>query len=247
MSNPLTGDFEAVLQVSGATVNRLLASMHQNDGAKPSLPSFPHGIGIRIGDPTPYHGLKGTIFSQVSVPSIELIHGVSDRFWLEVSIRARYKADPGTKHLPEFIHGTLRAQYRMDSIDPTCRGWRKLAGEYLWIRAIGDTVSFTGTAEDDSNLYSIAAADADPAAIDARITQLARFLLTQKFEATPHKVSRRFRRGSMRSLHVGANRSVVAVPIGLTGEPSGNIGSINQDLLDGSTRAMARAPASALC
>jgi hypothetical protein len=235
MANPLTGDFEAVLQVSGATVNRLLATMHQNGGAKTTLPAFTHGTQIRIGDPTPIDGMRGTILFQVSVPRIDLIHGVSDRFWLEIAVRARYKPDPGSVPIPEFIHGTVRAQYRIDSIDPSCRGWERKAPDYLWIRVIGDTVSFTGTAEDDAtNEFSIAAASLDPAVADARITRLARALLRTRFEATPHKVSRRFRRGSMRSLHVGANRTVVAVPIGLTADPpAGRIDSINQDLLEG--------------
>ena len=50
MSNPLTGDFDAILQVSGSTVNRLLASMHQNAFTNRNLPSFPHTVQIRIGD-----------------------------------------------------------------------------------------------------------------------------------------------------------------------------------------------------
>lgn len=234
MANPLTGDFEAVLQVSGSTVNRLLATMHQNNGTKPSLPTFPHGVWIRVGDPTPIHGMRGYILGQASVPHIDLIHGVSDRFWLELSVRARYMADNGSVPVPEFIHGTVRAQYRIESIDPGCWGWQKLAPDYLWIRAIGDTVSFTGTAADDANPLLVSPTIVDPATADLRITQLARFLLTNQFEATPHKVSRRFRRGSMRSLNVGANRSAVVVPIGLSGDPSaGRIDSVNQDILDG--------------
>ena len=89
MANPLTGDFDAVLQVSGTTVNRLLASMHQNAGDKPQLPSFPHLIGLRIGDPHPIDGMRGSIRAQVSAPQIELIHGADNKFHLEVSIRAR--------------------------------------------------------------------------------------------------------------------------------------------------------------
>lgn len=233
MANPLTGDYEAVLQVSGSTVNRLLASMHQNAGSNPKLPSFPHGIWIRIGDPNPIDGMRGNILGQVSVPRIDLIHGVSDRFWLEVSIRARYTPDPGTVPIPEFIHGTVRAQYRIDNIDPSCPGWEKLAANHLWIRAVRDTISFTGTAEDDTSFVSVVQG-VDPATADARITQLAKYLLTKKFEATPHKVSRRFQRGSMRSLNAGTNSSLVAIPIGLSGDPSpGNIASINQDILDG--------------
>jgi hypothetical protein len=48
VANPLTGDFEAVLQVGGLTVNRLLATMHQSGGSNPSLPSFPHAVWIRF-------------------------------------------------------------------------------------------------------------------------------------------------------------------------------------------------------
>jgi hypothetical protein len=233
VANPLTGDFEAVLQVSGATVNRLLASMHQHGGTK-DLPNFPHGIWLRIGDPDPIDGMRGNILGQVSVPRLDLIHGVTDRFWLEVAIRARYTADPGTVPIPEFIHGTVRAQYRIDNVDPGCNGWEKIPGNYLWIRAMRDTVSFTGTAVDEEELTAIATATVDPAVADARITKLARFLLTKRFEATPHKVSNRYRRGSMRSLNVGPKRSAVAVPIGLSGDPSsGNIASIDQELLAG--------------
>ena len=234
MANPLTGDFDAVLQVSGSTVNRLLASIHQNGGTKTTLPGFTHGTRLRVGDPTPIDGMRGTIEFQVSVPHIDLIHGVTDRFWLDVGVRARYRADPGSVPVPEFIHGIVRAQYRIDPIDPSCWGWEKLAAQYLWIRVIPDTVSFTGTAVDDDLDFSVLAAGMDPAVADARITRLARVLLKVRFEATPHKVSKRFRKGSMRSLHVGANRSVVAVPLGLTGDPiAGQIESINQDLLDG--------------
>lgn len=234
MANPLTGDFEAVLQVSGSTVNRLLASMHQNAWSKPSLPSFPHGVWIRVGDPNPIDGMRGNIRGQVSVPRIDLIHGTSDRFWLDVAIRARYTPDPGSVPIPEFIHGIIRAQYRIDNIDRTCTGWGKIAADYLWIRVIRDTVSFTGTAVDDPGMLAVAPPIIDAATADERITRLARFLLSRRFKAAPHKVtSARFRRGSMRSLNVGTNRSLVAVPIGITGDPPpGDIESIDQDILD---------------
>lgn len=234
MANPLTGDFEAVLQVSGATVNRLLASMHQNAGANPDTPTFPHVMRMRIGDPHPIDGMKGSIAGQISVPRIDLIHGVSDRFWLEVSIRARYTPDGGSVPLPEFIHGTVRAQYSIDMVDPSCFGWEKITGEFLWVRVVDDTVSFTGTAVDDIAIYSAAQTPIDPSVADARITQLVRHLLKTRFQATPHKVSKRFKRGAMRSLNTGTNNSLVAVPIGLSGDPSaGKIDSINQNILNG--------------
>ena len=234
MANALTGDFEAVLQVSGATVNRLLASMHQNAGANAETPSFPHSMRMRIGDPEPVDGIKGSASAQISVPHVDLIHGVTDRFWLEVSIRARYTPDAGTVPLPEFIHGTVRAQYRIDMIDRRCFGWEKIASDFLWVRVVEDTVSFTGTAVDDTALISATQASIDPSTADARITRVARHLLKTTFQATPHKVSGRFRRGTMRSLNTGAKSSLVAIPIGISGDPTGGkIESINQNILGG--------------
>jgi hypothetical protein len=233
MSNPITGDFEAVLQVSGGTINRLLASMHQNAGFNANLPSLPHSVALRIGDGETIDGLRGTVWAQIAVPRIELIHASTDRFWLEVGIRARYKPDAGTRPLPEFIHGTVRAQYRLEGIDPSCLGWGKKASEYLWIRVVDDSVSFRGTAVDDTNLLLVTTAvDSEPV-VNARITRLITFLLRTKFEATPHHVSKRFRRGAMRSLHLGIDQSAVAMPIGLSGDPvAGRLDSVDQDLLE---------------
>jgi hypothetical protein len=228
MANPLTGDFDAVLQVSGSTINRLLATMHQNIDEKSELPRFPHSVAMRIGDPTPIDGMRGTAWAQLSVPRIDLIHGKDDRFNLEVGIRVRYKPDPGTTPLPEFIHGTVRAQYKIQKIDPNCFGWSKAAADYIWIRVDAPTVSFDGSAVDDTNPF-IVVQPPDPAQVDARITRLVMYLLKRKFQATPQKVEGRFRRGAMRSLNVGINRSAVAVP--LAGQ--GQLASINQELLDG--------------
>ena len=234
MANPQTGDFEAVLQVSGRTVNRLMASLHQNFGFKPNLPVFPHSAALRVGDPKAIQGLRGTARVQIAAPLIELIHGSTDRFWLQVDIRARYKPDAGTKPLPEFIQGTVKAQYRLEGIDPACRGWGKRAAEYLWIRVVDDSVSFTGTALDDLNALMAIAGVVDEDEVNARITAVLTLLLMTTFEATPHRVSKRFRRGAMRSLHPGPNQSVVVLPIGLSGEPvGGRIESVDQDLLDG--------------
>ena len=228
MANPLTGDYDVVLQVSGTTINRLLATMHQNTDEKSELPKFPHSVAMRIGDPTPIDGMRGTAWAQLTVPRIDLIHGKDDRFNLEVGIRARYKPDPGTTPLPEFIHGIVKAQYKIQKIDPNCFGWGKAASDYLWIRVDASTVSFDGTAVDDTSPF-IAVQPPDPAQVDARITRLVMYLLKRKFQATPQKVEGRFRRGAMRSLNVGINRSAVAVP--LAGQ--GQLASINQELLDG--------------
>ena len=233
MSNALTGDFDAVLQVSGATVNRLLATMHQNAGLTTELPTFPHAARLRIGDPTAIDGMRGTVTAQASVPRIELnprFHqSLLARTLYSGAIRRRYGNDTSSRVHQWDRSGTVR----LDPIDPTCFGWSKLAADFMWVRVVGETVSFTGTATDDVSFVSIAH-PVDETVVRARITRLITVLLQKQFAATPHKVSSRFRRGSMRSLHVGTNRSVVALPIGLAGEsPSGNINSINQGLLEG--------------
>jgi hypothetical protein len=233
MPNPLTGDFEAVLQISGRTVNRLLASMHQNASSKPNLPSFPHSLYLRIGDERAIDGVRGTVRVQVSVPRVELIHGVTDRFLLEVGVRARYSADAGTTPLAEFIHGVVRAEYRIHGIDRTCFGWSGIAEDYIWVRVVKDSVRFTGTAFDDRGPWSVIVA-ADEQEIQSRITRQIATLLATRFEATPHRVSKRFRRGSLRSLSAPIGGSAVALPLGLSGEPAGNIESVNNVLLEGS-------------
>ncbi|MBA3356626.1 MAG: hypothetical protein H0U18_11970 [Pyrinomonadaceae bacterium] len=245
MPNPLTGDFEAVLQVSGATINRLLASMHQNASAKPNLPSFPHSVRMRVGDNRAIDGVRGSADVQVSVPHVELIHGVTDRFILEVGIRAWYRPDPGTSPLPTFIHGTVRAEYRIRDIDPACRGWAKRAADYLWIRVVRDSVRFEGTAQEDESVLGggISILPVDTAVVDAanmaKITKQIAGLLATRFEATPHPVSNRFRRGLLRSLNAPIGGSAVVTPIGLSGEPAGNIASVNNLLLEGADLAVA--------
>src|SRR4051812_43810583 len=127
MPNPLTGDFDAVLQVSGGTVNRLVASMHQNAFADASKPSLPHVSWFRIGNHDQPQGERGSVAAQISVPHITLIDGATDRFQLEVGVRARYRADPGSTPLADIIHGTVRASYYFQEIDPSCWGWQDIA------------------------------------------------------------------------------------------------------------------------
>src|SRR6266542_4100197 len=234
MPNPLTGDFEAVLQVSGATINRLLASMHQNAFANLNLPSFPHSVQMRIGDPHAFDGVRGRLHAQLSVPQVELIHGAIDRFILEVGVRAWYKPDPGTSPLPAFIHGTVRAEYRIQDIDPNCTGWAKLAADSLWFRVVKDSVRFQGTAEEDRSGPPIVISDATVAANLKKITKQTAVLLATRFEATPHPVTKRFRRGALRTLNAPAGGSAVATALSLNGDPTGDIASINTLLLDGS-------------
>jgi hypothetical protein len=244
MSNPLTGDFEAVLQIDGSTVNRLTASMHQNTNAAPGIPSFPHALWMRIGDGRSVDGVRGIVQAQLGVPQVQLINGATDRFNLEVGVRARYTADLGTAPLPQFIHGTVRAQYRIQDIDPNCLGWSQKASQYLWIRVVKDSVQFTGTAVDDrSSIVPIplnpATAAATDAANAARITRQIASLLAARFAAVPHPVSPQFHRGAMRSLVAPDGASAVAMPVGLTGDPVGQITSIGNLLTNGSDFAIA--------
>ncbi|CAN5746774.1 hypothetical protein BH18ACI4_BH18ACI4_05070 [soil metagenome] len=233
MPNSLTGDFEAVLQISGATINRLLASMHQNAFSNINLPSFPHSVQMRIGDGHSFDGVRGRVHAHLSVPQVELIHGATDRFILEVGVRAWYKPDPATSPLPAFIHGTVRAEYRIQDIDPACIGWAKLAPDNLWFRVVKDSVRFQGTAEEDRAGLASVVSPATEAANLSKITKQIAVLLATRFEATPHPVSKRFRRGSLRTLNAPIGGSAVATSLSLNGDPAGDIASINTILLDG--------------
>ena len=237
LSNPLTGQFDAVLEVSGSTVNRLLASMHQNDRLNPKTPTLPHVVQGRIDAGT----MHGAMHAQVSVPRIKLIGGSTDRFHLELSIRARYVPDSGSDPLPEFIHGTVGADYLVEKVDPTCRGWRHIADDYLWVRVVEESVTFRGSAVDDLTVGGLGVITGeDDATINARVTALIATLLKTQFEATPHKVSRAFRPGSLRSLDGGSDGTAVAIPLSLDGSaPLGSISGVNQVFLAGRDFAVA--------
>jgi hypothetical protein len=77
MSNFLTGDFDAVFQLSRGTVNRLLATTHQNKkGYSKTMPLSPQKLVSRIGDfesVTVGEGqVHGTAWVQIPVPTIEI-------------------------------------------------------------------------------------------------------------------------------------------------------------------------------
>ncbi len=187
----------------------------------------------------------GTMQAQVSVPTIELINGSSDRFHLEVGLLARYLPDPTTSPFPEFIHGTVRADYRIEDIDPHCAGWSTLASKYLWIRVIASTVVFTGTAEPSAQevarglFLDAATAEVNASAHQETITEVIRLLLSTTFEATPHPVARQFRRGHLRSLSSPTDGSAVALAVGLSGEPVGDLASIEHVVLSEADFALA--------
>ncbi|MBW3579253.1 MAG: hypothetical protein KY462_16270 [Actinobacteria bacterium] len=237
MANGLTGDFDAVVQVAGSTVNRLVASMHQNGGRDEARPTLPHLVRIRIGDDHPIDGVVGWLAAQVGVPRITLIHGSRDRFHMDVGVRATFDGDAGSAAFPRYIHGTVGADYRIAKIPGNCWGWSKLADDYLWIRVDRDSVRFDGDWDDSEGelvpvigVFPVADLDTTREVIRRQIVGL----LDGRFEATPHAVSKRFRRGHLRSI-VGGGDS--AVTFGLQGD--GNIASVGAIFLDGADVAAA--------
>ncbi|MDT5104328.1 MAG: hypothetical protein QOI25_1841 [Mycobacterium sp.] len=237
MANSLTGDFDFVVEVSDGTLDRLAATMHQNGFSNPATPSLPHIAYFRIGgDPNGVGGERGSVAAQVGVPRVVLIDGATDRFWAEIGFRARYRADPGTTPLADVIHGTIRAMYRFQDIDPTCAGWRDIAGDYLWLRVVPGSVSFDGTVSNDPQPTQVVQ-PTDEQRVKQDITkQLAALLAGQFQPSTPHPIGKQHRFRRFRTLSQGSalGSSVVAFPFGLGDEsPPGDLGSITALFLDG--------------
>jgi hypothetical protein len=232
MTNTLTGDFDAVLEVSGGTLRRLIAGMHQNSFGDTSKPSIPHVAYFRLQGRYPLEGEHGSVFVQIGVPYVHLIHGATDRVQVEIGIRAQYHPDIGSALLADFIHGTVRAEYQFQDIDPNCWGWRDIAGDYLWLRVIEDSVTFDGTVYNASGIFELVKLLDEPT-VEAHIRSHLQGLLAKDFAPTPQPLDRRYRR--MRSLNYGEPfASAVAIPYGLSGEiPAGNVTSISELFLDG--------------
>ena len=228
MANELTGDFEAVLQVSGSAINRLMATLHQNAGNLEGLPGHPHVMSLHLVGDDSVDGVLGWVHAQLGVPRVELLDGATDRFDLIVNVRARFDADPGSAYLPQAIHGTVSASYKIEPIDPRCPGWKKAANDYLWARVLKDTVRFSGTVS-----------GVDDPEVKPRIERLVAHLLDNRFEMAPHKVYKRFRPGQMRSL-TSEGGDVVALPVSISGAtPFGQISSMDAIFLDGHDFAVA--------
>jgi len=109
VSNFLTGDFDAVFQLSRGTVNRLLATTHQNrQGYSKKMPLSPQKLVSRIGGYESVNvgegQVRGTAWVQISVPTIEIVPNSTEELIIECWIRARYRADPDTVPLPQFLY-----------------------------------------------------------------------------------------------------------------------------------------------
>src|SRR3954453_6136428 len=203
--------------------------MHQNEFEKPGLPGFPHRAWVALGDREVIDGVQGRLQTQIGVPQIELVDRADDRFVLHASIRARYIADYDTEPLADLISGNVRAEYRLTDIDPNCVGWAGNASKYIWFRVVEGSVSFNGTVDNELD-PAAAVLPLDEGAAIEKVNRQLRYLLRTAFAPTPHRVSKRFRRGSMMSLAKGPGNTAVAVPL----FPSGpQLGSVDQVVLDG--------------
>ncbi len=222
MSNALTGDLEAFLQVSGKTIRRLLASIHQQGGSPTGLPTFPHSAFFRIGDgAAQVDGVRGSVRAQIAVPAVQFANDARDRFTIRTWVRARYLADTATTPLPEFVHGELRADYIVDEIRDTQRG-----GDLLTAKVDPDSVLFTSAGPDTS--------------ADAEITRQALFLLQTRFQMRPHPLGDEFRLKRLKTLVApdGTQALVIALPLNHP-EPTGDPAGVNTVVLGGKDFAVA--------
>lgn len=208
VANLLTGDFAAVIQVSENTLNRLVASMHQNYGGNPAVPSIQHSVTFRVEDEAEAAGLQGTAWTQVGVPRVTLLDRAVDRFAIEAALRIMYIPDSETRAPASFVQGTFRAQCTFEDIDPDFLGWRKLASQYAWIRVVEDSVSFDCSISDDPWL-EIPRVDRHSLAtlVAAQIRTVLR-----RSGSLPHPTRPSFRRGSFISL-VQKPGSILEAPL----------------------------------
>ncbi len=231
MANALTGDFDAVLQVSAGTLRRLVANMHQNASGNPANPSIPHVAYLRLDDEVAGH--RGSIAAQIGAPHLHLIGGATDRIQIEVGIRARYRADPGSLPLADIIHGAVWAEYRLHDIDPRCLAWQRAGGDYFWFRVVKDSVRFEGTVLNESSSLILSHLLNEPL-IKAHLTKHLASILAEQFEPAPQLVNKRFQRISSIRKGDGPADAAIAIPYGLTTEtPPGNLASVGDIFLQG--------------
>jgi hypothetical protein len=223
LANPLTGDFNAVVQVSVPTVNRLLASMHQNHGNEANLPRLPHRTVRKIPEKPLGRSLaniKGRAQVQIGVPTVALIANVPRSANVSCWIRARYKPDPNSVSLPEFIHGKIAARFDVTQL--------KLFGaSFIFAAASSDDSQITFT---ESKLNS-----ADSQKVTGLIRDFLRARGTAVLGLPPDIPAGAL---DFRALIDGQGRQAVALPIMFAGAApaSGNLGQV---FLDGSDFAIA--------
>lgn len=102
MSNNLTGDYEAVLEVSVRQINGILATFHQNSGEKGKSPHFPHTVpDFRIGKPPKILDPSIASFSKWLAGAVKSVRGaggsgfMSEATPLEIGAHLAATAPPG--------------------------------------------------------------------------------------------------------------------------------------------------------
>ncbi len=114
MANNLTGDYDAVLEVSVRQINGLLATFHQNGGEKDKSPHFPHTVvNMRVGNPPKILNPAIVQFSQWLSSAVKSVRssggpGMSSLSPLKIGAHLAEKAPPGAiehfnKHLRDLI------------------------------------------------------------------------------------------------------------------------------------------------
>lgn len=229
MANFLTGDFDAVFQISRGTINRLLATMHQNNWEDNWTPSLPHVVTLRLGDVQAIDGVVGTVEAQLGAPQIELRHGSTDRFGLRLGVRARYLPDPDTEPLAEFINGTLSVDYVLGPPPPSWPGWSgAAASDYLTATVVEDSVSIDGSVAYgwEHSFF------ADPGYVLPLVARQIAHLLSASFPATPIQIGSTVRPDALRSLSA-AGGSAVAGAVDVGSGTDGQAASIETEWLEG--------------
>ena len=239
VGNGLTGDFDFVVEVSDATLDRLAATMHQNGFSDPAKPSLPHLAYFRVEG---FDGERGSVAAQVGVPHVVLIDGATDRFAVRDGFSCPLSRGSGSARLADVIHGTIRAVYRFEDIDPTCAGWSGIAEDYVWLRLVDGSVTFDGTAYFDS-LVAHTVSPGDAQRIKQHITTYLAGLLAGQFQpATPHPIGRQRRFRRFRTLSHGSALGSSGVAIASGSEdstPPGDLASLTTLFLDGHDLALA--------
>jgi peroxiredoxin len=229
VANPLTGDFDAVVQLSMPTLNRLLASMHQNHGNDAGLPTLPHRTEVSLpwnGD-KPFGGslagIKGRAGVQIGAPTVALIANEPRAVNMSCWIRARYYPDPQTASLPEFIHGRIVARYEVKPITLSIL----FGASFILATASSEDANITFT---DSGLNS-----ADKEKVTGLIRDFLRTKGTAVLGLPPHISSGAV---DFRGLIDGQGRQAVALPITLTDAAPG-AGNLGRVFLEGGDFAIA--------
>src|SRR5215467_7268533 len=101
MANPLTGDFEAALQIAIRQINGILGTLHQNGATQDAALQTPHSTTGRIGDfrnghpppPPPPGVVRGLAKLQAASATITVAQGSSSEITVNAGIRAQYYPD----------------------------------------------------------------------------------------------------------------------------------------------------------